>query len=111
MENYVNEKTTAYLEIRFKNELGLSVIPVSGVYQVDDMTGLTEQITGSNVIPLTVFFPSESKYIINIPASSNQIINTENVWEDRQVTVTFVSSGGSQGTDIFNYRLRNLAKI
>jgi len=115
MEQYVNENSTSFLECRFKDEFGAAVVPLSGWFRIDDMTGLTEEITGSIVVDQTWFIPGESKYVIVIPASANAIIDDTNIWEDRQVTVEWFYpqslSATAQGTDVFNYRLKNLSKI
>lgn len=114
-EYEINEDTTAFLELRFKNERGQDVVPISGIYRIDDLTSLSQTITGTEILGDTVFVPTINKFIIVIDSALNQILCADNVWEDRQVTVEWTyfsgTSGLSVGTDVFLYQVKNLNRI
>jgi hypothetical protein len=107
----VNELTSAFLELKFKNERGVSVTPDMAVYRIDDMTGLSETVTGTEIVDDTSFFPTSAKYVLEITSNQNRILDENDIWEDRQVTVTFYYNAISVGTNTFTYRVINLSRI
>lgn len=110
MEYQVNELSTSFLEMRFKDERGAACVPTSGMYRIDDMTGLSDTVTGTEILGDTPFIPTESKEILEITSDENRILNEQNVWEDRQITVTFVYNTDKIGTDVFKYKVINLSR-
>jgi len=107
----VNESTSAFLEMKFKNERGVTVTPDMCTYRIDDMTGLSETVTGTEIVGDTSFFPTTPKYILEITSDQNRILDDKNIWEDRQVTVSFFYNAISVGTNTFLYRVINLSRI
>lgn len=102
----VNEKTTYILTINFYDEDNLPVVPATAKYRIDDVTTGTV-IKGS----ATVGAVMASSMDVEIPADLNGLVSDDHPYETRRVTVKFTYGSGKQGTDDYQYKIRNLPDI
>jgi len=99
----INEGCTCVVELKFKDENGLDVIPTSGRYNVVDAE------SGTITQHWTAFAPASATYLAVIPANHNRLIAQEHVRETRVVTVEFTYGAGSYiGTGEVKYTLLGL---
>lgn len=98
----VNEKSTKYLSLAFKDEAGAPVAPASIAYRVDCLT------TGAAIRASTPVSPAAS-ITIELTPTDNTIQNAANILELRRVTVTATYGGTKQDVRQFDYALRNLS--
>lgn len=102
----VNENTSARLRIRFLDWDDVDQAPASASYRVDDVESGTE-IRGDTAIAS----PTSPYDITLIGTSDNPILNDDNSFERRRVTITGDYGGGDEVNGHFDYLVRNLSKI
>ncbi len=100
----VNEGSTAYLTVDFKDKDGALEAPSSISYRIDCLTN------GSQVKADTPVTPAESSVEIELTKTDNAIISQSNNSERRLVTVT-----GTYGVDDgivqeYEYNVKNMKK-
>ncbi|MCU0918727.1 MAG: hypothetical protein MUF16_00065 [Burkholderiaceae bacterium] len=102
MSDVVNERTTAYLRVAFRDKDGTLAAPSAVVYRVDCLT------TGQSIVPLTAVPPS-SEIEVTLTADDNAMRNPSNVAELRRVTVvaTYNSSADKLSAQ-FDYGVKRL---
>ena len=102
----VNEKTSSYLTVSFKNKAGVLDIPASIVYRIDCITNGIEILTDTVVVPASVVE-------IIIPSSLNSIINNTNEKERRRVTVKATYGVGIEDAinDFYDFDVLNLSGV
>ena len=107
MADIVNEQNTYVVKASFEDDDHNPVVPDSGSYRVDDITGgiATSVIANTNFVPVLTY------YNIVIPSSSNVILDQSRDFEDRVLTVKFSYSGGRQGAGEYFYTLKNMRRI
>ena len=99
----VNEKSTAYLSITFKDKAGASEAPASATYQIDDV------ITGQAIRASTPITPIAAQVEITLaPADNVILLAAGKVLEYRRVTVIGVYNAGDQVTDEYIYPIQPL---
>jgi len=105
----VNEGTTSYLEIVFKNEAGVGVTPLTATYRIDDV------LSGTAIRAITPFSPSSPTYVLRIAEGDNKILDTTKEYEERLVTLTYTYTDTQSQTATrnaeYNYKVKNLKKI
>lgn len=102
----VNEKSHYTVTLRFTDENGEAITPVSGSYRIDDVAS-GQQIRGD-----TPFVPAGSSHDIVIADNENAIQNAENDTEERVVTVSVVYGADSRvQKSEYRYYVRNLLKV
>lgn len=101
----INEKTTSIVTLTFTNENDDAVTPDSGSYRIDDVD------SGTAIKAATAFTPTSSTHEITISSTENSILNTDNDYEQRVLTVTTTYSGGKVCTAEYFYMVKNLQKI
>jgi hypothetical protein len=98
----INEKSTSWLTIQFKDELANAVIPTYGDVRIDDDLG-------NAIRASTLFTPTTSTYTVTITSAENAILSTDNDYEIRIVTLDFYYGDPVKtGTSEYYYRLKNL---
>lgn len=97
----VKEKQTYPIKMAFRSGSGEGITPETGTYRIDDVKSGT-QIKGD-----TVFTPSEPFHTILLSEAENNLIDTDNVFEIRAVTIT-IELWGLKGVREFRYLLQNL---
>lgn len=100
----VNEKSTWVLVLFFFDENKQATVPTSVTYRIDDAT------SGTVILQNTVVVPIGTSYKIIITPVQNSIIDQNNAYEQRRVTVIW-QYGSKQGSDEYVYRLKNLANV
>ena len=106
MSDIVKEYNTYRVRASFKDDEASAVVPTSGVYRVDDTTGGV--IT--SVVASTEFTPSTTYYDIVIPYGVNIILDQAHQEETRLVTVKFAYGAGRQGSDDYEFTLKNMRR-
>ena len=100
----VNEKSTAYLTVTFKDKDGNEQAPTSATYRIDDVDSGTEIKTDT---ALSVAASVE----ITLTPDDNAILDSGQSYEKRRVTIK-ASYGASDGVnEEYLYRVKNLAKV
>lgn len=100
----VNEKSTAYLTVTFKDKAGVQQVPASATYRIDCLT------TGTAIKAETALTPAGSVEITLTP-TDNRIIAAANVRESRRVTVNAVYGASDEVHDQFDYDVENRAFV
>jgi hypothetical protein len=105
MTRTVNERTTAYLQVAFKDKAGASSQPTSASYRLDCVT------TGEQLRDWTALQPQALQEITLTPAD-NAIVNPGNRSETKRATVR-----ATYGTDAdqvhaaYEYAVNNLQGV
>lgn len=104
MSETVNEESSAYLTITFKDKSGNPVSPTSAVYRIDDVDSGTE-------IRADTALASSSSVEITLTPIDNQILNNTLDYETKRVTVKAVYGASDGVNDQYEYVVKNLSKI
>nr|WP_297388304.1 hypothetical protein [uncultured Roseateles sp.] len=99
----VNEHTTCYVSVSFRDRGGLPAVPASVTYRIDCATN-GQQIKAWTAVD------AAAEVSITIAATENAIIDDANAEEERHVTVIASYGVGAedQVTAEHVYRVRNL---
>lgn len=100
----VNERSTAYLQMTFKDKVGAAQTPTSISYRIDDKD------TGAEIKPETSVSPASMVEIVLAP-EDNRILNNVGRNEWRRVTVKAPYGASDQVTGEFVYRVINLGGV
>lgn len=102
--NQINEGTTGYLSVTFKNKSGTEEAPASASYRIDDVA------TGTQIRAATSLTPATTVEITLTPAD-NRILNTNLRAETRRVTVVAGYGVSDQVTSEYIYRVNSLSGV
>ena len=108
-EYKLNENSTAVIGLWFKDENEKNVVPAEIVWRVDDAKLIGT--SGGELVSDTTEVPSTFKHNLYIPASANLIINDENMWEEKIVTVRVTYGISGVVTEELRYSVKNLVRI
>lgn len=97
----VNEGTTAYLTVTFKDKAGVNAAPASATYRIDCLT------TGA-AIKATTPLPVGASVEITLTKTDNRIVTAANVREQRRVTVVGAYGADDQVQHEYDYDVLNL---
>ena len=100
IKNTINEGSSAFLTVTFKDQTGAGVTPTSAAYRLDN--------SGVQVRAWEAFTPASSSHIIEITGAENAILNPELATETMAVTVRWTYGTGSTGSEAFEYVIKNL---
>lgn len=100
----VNEGTTAYLSVSFKDKASSDETPVAISYRIDDVRSGTE-IRDSTAVT------AASTAEITLSPADNRILNTTQNYEARRVTVVATYGADDQVTAEYIYRVVSLAGV
>ena len=100
IKNTINEGSSAFLTITFKDQTGTGVTPTTAAYRLDN--------AGAQVKDWESFTPSSSSYIIEITGAENAILNPELATETMTATLRWTYGTGSTGSESFEYVIKNL---
>ncbi len=100
----VNEDSTAYLDVDFKDKDDELEAPTTISYRIDCLTN------GQEVKDDTAFTPAAASIEIELTKTDNAIISQTNNSEKRLVTVTGVYGGDDQIVKEYQYDLINMKK-
>ena len=105
MTPFVNDGSTAFLTITFKDKNGDPIVPDSAEYRIDDVD------SGNSVKGVTAFSPTLSTHELEITKDENEMVNDDRAFERRRVTVRWLYDGGnSRGVAVFVYEVKNVWK-
>ena len=103
----VNEDSTAYLTVTFKDKDGVAGDPTSATYRIDDEES-GDPVRASTAITLD----GDGTVTITLDVTDNAIINSALPSEIKVVTIIGVISAGSDEVAAeFKYRVINLAYV
>ena len=98
----VNEKSTIILPINFRDENGDAVTPTSATVRIDDK-GSGTQIRAEAAISVT-----SSTYDLTVTGAENEILDQENDYETRVITLAWAYDVSSIGATEYTYNVKNL---
>ena len=101
----VNEGSTAYLTISFKDKDGNALIPSSATWQVHDMRSGPVMQEEAQILGLS------SETVITIPPAVNAIVRSGNPKEVRRVTIKAAYGTGQAINAEYDYTVINLAFV
>ena len=100
IKNTINEGSSAFLTITFKDQTGAGVTSTSAACRLDN--------SGAQVRDWEAFTPSSSSHIIEITGAENAILNPELATETMTATLRWTYGTGSTGSEAFEYVIKNL---
>lgn len=100
----VNEKSTIILPITFKDESGDPVSPTAATYRIDDKE------SGTELVATTAIVVAGPTYDLTVASAVNRILDQDNEYETRVVTLVWTYGVSSTGTDEYAYNVKNLFK-
>jgi hypothetical protein len=100
----INERTTAYLTVDFRDKAGELTIPTSSQYCLDCLA------TGT-VIREFDDLPVDSSVEITLTPDDNSILDDTNDYETKRVTVKATYGIDDEVTNEFLYNVKNLEAI
>ena len=98
----INEGSTGYLTIAFKDNAGVAVVPTTAQYRVDCIT------TGVALRALTSLTPASSIQVI-LTATDTAIQQQTNVQELKRVTVLANYGGTDNDNETYDFFVNNLS--
>lgn len=117
MSDYIlNEGSTAIVGLWFKDENQKNVTPNQILWRLDDLILLTNndaqygQYSAGEIVDDTTEIPSSYKYSLYIPDTANIIINRDNNWEEKIVSIKYIYGTSKVGTEEFRYIVKKLSK-
>lgn len=100
----VNEGSTAYLSVEFRDQAGELAVPASISVRVDCAS------TGTALRPPTALNPA-SQIELTLSPLENRIVSASNRAERRRVTVTASYGAADAATADYEYTVRNLSHL
>lgn len=100
----INEKTTASILLKFRDELGEPVVPTGLTYQINTAAGTVVRAS-------TAVTPTTSNYTLNLSVGDNTLIDTTTTDETHIITMTWTYGTNKQGTEDYRYTIKNLQYI
>lgn len=104
MTDQINEGTSAWLTVTFKDKAGANAAPSSATYQVDCLT------TGTAVRAATAMSAGASVEIA-LTESDTAIQNAGNATERRRVTVIGSYGAGDKVKAQYDFIVKNLSEV
>ncbi len=101
----INESSSCKITLTFRNENNELFTPTMGTIKIIDVK------SGTVIREALAFTPTSYSYTFTVSAYENRILNRKNIIETRKVYITFTYSGTLQGTDEYDYEVRNLKGI
>ena len=100
----VNEKTTSYITISFRDKNGQLALPAAITYRLDCLSNGTVVLTDTVVAPATIIE-------VTMTPNQNAIINNTNSKENKRLTVTASYGASDSITSQYDYEVLNLSGI
>lgn len=101
----VNEKSTAYLSVTFRNKAGAAQAPATARYRIDDVA------TGQPVRAETEIAETGSTVELTLTVDDNTLKNPLGATEQRRVTVVAEYGTGDAVRSEYIYEVVNLAGV
>lgn len=102
---FVNEGSSTFFTLKFKDVKGRNIIPNEITYTITDI------LSGDTVLFENTEIPTSYRYDLIIPSEANLIIDENSVWEERLLTVVYQCYNNYIGTFEYIYRVKNLIRI
>jgi len=100
----VNERSTAWVEVRLRGRADDPVTPATLSYQIDCLTSRTA------IRPPTAL-PPGSMVEIRLTPTDNRIVTADHAHEIRQMTVVATFGAEDQQTAVFTWQVMNLVGL
>lgn len=104
----VNERQTAIISVSFFKEGNIAVKPTAGVYTIRDVTDEDNPVI---IRDETDFTPDDVTYPLNLSTDDTRILNPDNKFEKRLVTMEWDYGTESHGTTEVKYSVKNLLGV
>lgn len=101
----VDEKTTAYLTVQFKDKDGNLQNPVTSAYKVHD------EDTGTELVSTTVLSPTGGEVEIILAGVAVKMHDETKPKETHVVTINATYAGGQELNADFRFRVKNLSHV
>ena len=101
----VNEKSTAYLTVTFRDKAGAAQAPAAANYRIDDLT------SGQQVREETEIASPTSTVELTLTVTDNTLLNPLAATEQRRVTVVGEYGAGDAVRSEYIYEVVNLAGV
>lgn len=102
----VNENSTRDIKVTFTNHLGSPVTPDKCFYKLTDVETLEA------IVEETEFNPDDPNYTITIQADENTILNADNEYEERVLTIKwFYNNSSREENEEYRFRVKNLIGV
>jgi hypothetical protein len=101
----INERSIAYLTIRFLDRNEDLAVPTSISYRIDCVTSRTQ------ILDNTPFVPAASEIEIVITPEQNRIVDASHLRETRRVAITATYGESDALTDEYEYMVANLGGV
>jgi hypothetical protein len=101
----VNENSTRDIEVSFTDPAGVACTPESGSYKLTDEDSLEVIVEETDL----VF--EDSTITITIQADENIILNADNEYEIRVLTIKWFYSGGREENEEYKFKVKNLLGV
>lgn len=101
----VNEQSTAYLTVTFRNKAGAAEAPAAAKYRIDDVA------SGSAVLGETAITPVAATVEVRLTPNNNTLLEAGNPSELRRVTVVGEYGQGDAVTSEYVYEVINLSGV
>lgn len=100
----VNEGTTSYLTVTFKDKAGVAQTPASATWEVIDLLSGTVKLSPTAITPA-------GTVELTVPASVNSIVDDANPEEVRRVIVKATYAADDKVNSQYDYAVVNLSKV
>ena len=101
----VNEQSTAYLTVTFRNKAGVAEAPATAKYRIDDVA------SGSAVLGETAITPVAATVEVRLTPANNTLLVAGNPAELRRVTVIGEYGQDDAVTSEYLYEVVNLSGV
>lgn len=105
MSNNVNEKSTAYLTVSFKDKTGALATPVWASWQVHDPEDNSVLLIETSISSLS------SSVELTLTSAINTFINPTHAEEVRRVTIKSSGTSSSVANSEYDYNIVNLTYL
>lgn len=101
----INEKTTGYLTVTFKDSSGSAAQPTSASYKIIDID------SGETVRDTTALTVSAGVVTITLDKDDNTLLDANNDEERRRVVVSAVYNADDELHGVYWYKVKNLPSL
>lgn len=101
----VNEKSTAYLTVTFRNKAGVAEAPATATYRIDDVA------SGAQVREAEAITPAAATMEVRLTPADNALLEAGNPAELRRVTVVGQYGQDDAVTSEYVYEVINLRGV
>lgn len=100
----INENSTCFVPASFYDKNGSAEVPASISYRIDDVASGTEIKADTSV-------GAASSIEITVAATENAILDGDNKYEVKRLTLTATYGASERATEVVYWRVRNLEAV